>query len=56
MRIIITKEYKGFKRNEVMEVTPNVGFDLIDRGVAIVSKDMRSQDVSTKKGKKWRRS
>lgn len=56
MRVKITKTYKDFKQGETMEVTPNVAFDLMDRGVAIITKDITFRDLSTKKGKRWQRS
>lgn len=55
MRIRITKNYKDFRKGDIKDVSPNEAFDLIDRGVAIVSKDMTERDMA-QKGKKWRRS
>jgi hypothetical protein len=40
MRIKIVKDYKQYKTGEIVEVTPNVAFGLIDRSVGVVTKDM----------------
>lgn len=48
IRIKVTKDYKTFKAGEIHEVTKNVAFDLIDRGCAVVSKEMQERDMQTK--------
>lgn len=49
MRIKILKDTKYHKKGEVVEVTPNVAFGLIDSGVAIATKDMTSRDYKITK-------
>jgi len=45
MRIKITKDYKEHKSGEIIDVTPNVAFGLIDKGIAKITKDMTSRDI-----------
>jgi hypothetical protein len=45
MRIKITKDYKEHKAGDIVEVSPNVAFGLIDIGVAKITKDMTSRDI-----------
>ena len=52
-RIKIITNYKQYKAGDTLEVTNNVAFGLIDKGVAVISKDMTSRDyVKTKKAVK----
>lgn len=44
VRIKILKDYKDYKKDDIINVTPNVAFGLIDKGIAMVSKDMVSND------------
>lgn len=48
IRVKITKSYKNFNAGETVEVSKNVAFDLLDRGVAVMSKDLVSKDHVTK--------
>lgn len=51
MRVKITKPHKEYKEGEVIEVSRNVAFGLIDSGYAIISKDITRQDIKeTKNG------
>lgn len=45
MRVKITKDYRQHKQGDIVEVSPNEGFGLIDAGYAIVSKDMTRTDI-----------
>jgi len=45
MRIKITKDYKEYRSGEIVDVSRNVAFGLIDRGLAKVTKDMTSRDI-----------
>lgn len=56
MRIRITKTTKDYKAGTIVEVTRNVAFGLIDSGVAVVSKDVTTSDMTTKKAKRGRSS
>lgn len=49
MRIKITKDHKQYKAGEIVEVTNNVGFGLIDSGIGMISKDMTGRDIKRKK-------
>lgn len=51
MRVKIVKDNKYHKKGEIIEVSPNVAFGLIDSGIAVVSKDMTEADQQVK-GKK----
>jgi len=44
MRIKITKDYKEYKVGQTLDVSPNVGFGLIDSGIGIISKDITPDD------------
>ena len=46
-RIKFTKNHKSYKRGDVISVSNNEAFGFIDRGVAIISKDMTSEDTHT---------
>jgi hypothetical protein len=48
MRIRIVQNHKQHKEGDIVDVSPNEAFGLIDSGIAIVSKDIVS--VDTKKG------
>lgn len=51
MRVKIIKDSNRFKKGEILDVSPNEGFGLIDGGYAIISKDMTRQDIKeTKNG------
>lgn len=47
MRVRITKNDKGYKRGDVVDVSRNVAFGLVDSGIGIISKDMTEQDYKT---------
>ena len=51
MRIRITKDHKLHKKGDVLEVSRNEAFGLIDSGFAIVSKDITEKDIEVKDGK-----
>lgn len=44
MRIKIIKQHKNYAKGDVVEVTRNVAFGLIDSGYGIISKDMTETD------------
>lgn len=48
MRIKITKDHKQYKKGEIVDVSKNEAFGLIDSGVGIVSKDMTVTDYRVK--------
>lgn len=61
LRIRFTTDYKNNRKGDIKEVSRNEAFGLIDRGVAIISKDMTARDITVtktvkKKGKKWQQS
>lgn len=49
MRIRIIKDKKQYKTGDIVDETPNVAFGLIDSGHAVLSKDMTSGEIKTKK-------
>lgn len=51
MRIKLIKNHKQYKKNEIIEVSPNEGFSLIDSGVGKVTKDMTEGDYKIKRRK-----
>jgi len=51
MRIKIIKPTKKYYKGEIVEVSKNVAFGLIDSGVGIISKDMTSYEVKTRNKK-----
>lgn len=51
MRIKLIKNHKQYKKNEIIEVSPNEGFGLIDSGVGKVTKDMTEGDYKIKRRK-----
>lgn len=48
MRVKIIRNHKNHVKGQIEEVSPNVGFGLIDSGVAIVSKDIAEPETKTK--------
>ena len=52
MRVRIIKPTKRYNKGELVDVSRNVAFGLIDSGVGILSKDMVIEDYKTKKVKK----
>lgn len=51
MKVKILKDYKEYDKGEIVEVTRNVGFGLIDSGIAIAHKMMTSERTKVKNGK-----
>lgn len=49
MKVRIIKDHLQYRRNQVIEVTKNVGFGLIDAGVAIVDKMMSEYRTSSRR-------
>lgn len=47
-RVKIIKDYKEYKSGETHEVTPNIAHGLVNKGVAMLSKDMEQSDQHTK--------
>ncbi len=47
-RVKITKDYDMYRAGQVVDVTPNEAHGLIDRGKAMLSKDMAPKEVTTK--------
>lgn len=48
MRVRIIKSTKKHRVGEILEVSRNVAFGLLDSGVAVISKDLISVDYKTK--------
>jgi hypothetical protein len=48
MRVKFIKAYKGHLKGTIFECSPNEAFGLIDAGVAILTKDMQAEDITTK--------
>ncbi len=44
MRIRITKDQGSYKKGDIVDVSRNVAFGLIDSGVGVISKDMTPDD------------
>jgi hypothetical protein len=51
IRIKIVRDHKDFHKGEVKFVSSNEAFGLIERGIAMVSKDMTSGDMELQKEK-----
>lgn len=49
MKVRIIKDHKKYIKGEVVEVTPNVGFGLIDSGVAQVDRMYTSPNTGKAK-------
>lgn len=49
MRIKITKPHKKYQVGEIVEVSPNVGFGLIDSGVGVQTKGLEKSDYKGKR-------
>jgi len=49
MRIKLTSDYKQYKTGDIIDVSKNVAFGLIDSGIGIISKDMTKHDYKKKK-------
>lgn len=47
-RVRILKNYKQYRVGDVVTVSPNEAFGLIDSGVAMISKDMTQTDYRQK--------
>ena len=43
-RVRIIKSQRGYRQGDIVEVSKNVAFGLIDSGVGVISKDMTEQD------------
>lgn len=55
MRIKITKSTYKYKEGEIVEVSPNEGFGLIDSGCGIQTKEMTRVDYTATKMTKKRK-
>lgn len=51
MRVRITKATKKYNLGQIIDVSKNEGFGLIDSGHAVVSKDISQSDIRTKRGR-----
>lgn len=51
-RVRIIKTYKQYRAGDVVNLSPNEAFGLIDRQIAIISKDMTQADYTQKVPKK----
>lgn len=49
IRIKMVKDYKDHRKGQVLNVSPNEAFGLIDRGVAIMTKDFVAEEYQVKK-------
>lgn len=48
MRIKIISSRQGYRKGDVVEVSKNVAFGLIDSGIGVISKDIVEQDYKIK--------
>lgn len=48
MRIRIVKNQGSYKKSDIVDVSPNVAFGLIDSGVGVISKDIVETDYKIK--------
>ena len=48
LRVKIIKATNKYYKGEIVEVSKNVAFGLIDSGIGIISKDMTSYEVKTR--------
>jgi hypothetical protein len=44
VRVKITRNQGSYKQGDIIEVSKNVAFGLIDSGIAIISKDMTEEE------------
>jgi len=49
IRVKILRDYRDFRKGQVVHLTPNEAFGLIDRNLAMVSKDMVESDYHAKR-------
>lgn len=49
MRVKFIKDFGTNKKDDIVQVSPNVGFGLIDSGTAIITKDMTEKDYKITK-------
>ena len=54
-RVRIIKTYKQYRAGDVVNLSPNEAFGLIDKQVAIISKDMTQSDYTQKVPKKGKK-
>lgn len=47
MRIKIVKKHRQYKQGDIVEVSKNEAFGLLDSGVGVLSKDMVQDDYKT---------
>lgn len=52
IRVKIVKSHPKYHVNEIVELSRNEAFGLLDSGYAIISKDMTAQDYKVTKAKK----
>lgn len=53
MKVRIVKDYKQWRKDETVDVTPNIAHGLIDRGIARVDRmytSARTSDRNVKRG------
>lgn len=55
MRIKIIRTNKKYSKGEVVDVSKNVAFGLIDSGLGIISKDIDSLDLERKPNRGYNR-
>lgn len=48
IRVKIVKDYRKYKAGETVELTPNEAHGLIDRSIAVLTKDVVSSDFYSK--------
>jgi len=49
IRVKILRDYKDFRKGQVVRLTPNEAFGLIDRNIGMLSKDLTEADYHVKK-------
>lgn len=52
MRIKFIKDFHQYRKGQISHMTSNIAQGFVSKGVAVVSKDMTTQDYSTKIDKK----
>lgn len=55
MKVRIVKDYKEYRKDDTVDVTPNVAHGLIELGVARVDRMYISDRTTSKEVKPWQR-
>lgn len=49
IRVKILRDYKDFRKGQVVHLTPNEAFGLTDKGIALVTRDFTEADYHAKR-------